>query len=1229
MLYSGRKVDPSAFVDSLTGMFNRAGFEREFKRIITQGKNFSIMLLDIDYFKSVNDAFGHLRGDKIISEVAHRIKSTVRKNDIIARFGGDEFVIVMEGVRKNTAEQVARRIVDSINSAPFGEKAPLFLSVSIGLASFPEDIDDPGKIFELADQRLYAAKRLGRNRLVSSDEGQNFPVLVEIERPIEREEQIERLRNFVDRLGKTERAVLTIAGLPGTGRSFLLTQVVKFARLKGINTINLIGNKNSLHRPLSTITDAISARYHRTLVTERDTIEFLINLSKDSKGLLIAIDDYEHVDSETIHLIKRIFLDTKKLPVMAIAYVLDARLSFRRPFLSIPVSEEYVFVPPLSPEGTKIMLRTLLQWEAPDEFVLWIHEQTGGLPALIKEGVNYLIKHGMLNRSDFGGWELDKSYINLVLRDQIGFHSIVVPNNLPEQMKNFLGRENELRKVEELLEKERLITIVGIGGIGKTRLSLQVATELMERFPDGVFFVQLAPLQSHRNILPAIADAVGFTFRSGEASVEPLAKHLEHKHMLLVLDNFEHVKEGAFTVKELIEKTTNLKIIVTSREPLKIDGEQIFELSGLELPPENSSIEGFVNYSSVQLFIQTARKIKPDFSLNEDNARDIVEICRMLDGLPLGIELATSWLRVLDVGEIIEEIRGGFHFLHAREQDRPERHRSLYAAFIYLWKLLNEQEKLAFSKLSVFHGGFTREAARYVSDIDLSMLGNLIDRVLVERYQKRRYKVHEALRQFGEEKLKEFDNLYETTIEKHRRYFSNFVQKLTTKDPGWSSRDTSDAFEGELGNIMAAWSNAIEAGDWDTIDGLLHGTYMYFLISSRFPEGVQLLTSAIQAIDREAASQKGSLLEGKLKTRLGMLYGGISNMDMAEALLKESVAILRENQGDEKELAFALSNLVYTFYMEGKYREGEALLDETMKLARKHNLQPIIGKLYNTIAIGCYHKGEFDEAVDNAQKALEIFESIGYVRDRASVMNTIGSLMIVKGKYEVAERVFKEIIEIYTQLGDRKSQAIAHHNLGVTYKEAQRLDEALGRFHEALNMLREIGEMHGVSVALNNIGGVLLLQGKPEKALNYLWGSIEAAKKYTGNLWRMASALENIGQIELDNKDIENAKKHFIEALKIACSFRTMPRISTSLYKIAALYIKIGKTEDAYFLLNLVLSSPSMSMRFIEEAERKLKLVEKDIPPDRAKKIRELAKEADWDSVIQKILNGVENLIEL
>jgi predicted ATPase/DNA-binding SARP family transcriptional activator len=405
------------------------------------------------------------------------------------------------------------------------------------------------------------------------------------------------------------------------------------------------------------------------------------------------------------------------------------------------------------------------------------------------------------------------------------------PHNLPPQPTAFVGRQPELAEVARFLSNPgaQLLTLVGPGGIGKTRLALQAAARCVEpeasydtHFADGVFVVPLAVGlpgmgEAPPSLIAAMADALHFSFQGPVHPQAQLLGYLREKHMLLVLDNFEHLVAEARQLGDILRLAPGIKLLVTSRTRLNLQEEWLLELTGLEYPagdPQSLAAEArpLEAYSAIALFVQQARRVRPGFVLQPASEPAVVRICQLAEGVPLAIELAASWLRVLSGPEILAELEQGLDFLTSSLQNVPARHRSLRAVFEHSWALLLPLEQSLFQRLSVFRGGFRREAAAAVVGASLLLLAGLADKSLLRRNAEGRYEVHELLRQYAEEHLRSTAGEFEQVHDQHCRYYADLLAAYQPQLQGSGAelQAAMAALHAEQENVRAAWNWAVE-----------------------------------------------------------------------------------------------------------------------------------------------------------------------------------------------------------------------------------------------------------------------------------------------------------------------------------------------------------------------------------------------------------------------------------
>src|SRR5579859_3962843 len=461
-------------------------------------------------------------------------------------------------------------------------------------------------------------------------------------------------------------------------------------------------------------------------------------------------------------------------------------------------------------------------------------------------------------------------------------------NNLPAQPTPFVGRDEELATIATLLNDPniRLVTLVGPGGIGKTRLALQAAEEQIGRYEHGLFFVSLAPISSSDLLASTIANAMQFVFYGSEKPDVQLVNHLRKKQMLLVLDNFEHLLDGASLVSEILEAAPGVKVLATSRESLN--------LSRLDFPDWETSQDAF-EYSAVKLFMQSARRVLSGVTLAAADLKYVARICRLVEGVPLGILLAAAWIKTLSLGEIAAEIGQNLDFLESEQRDLPARHRSIRAVFDTTWDRLTDAERDVFMKLSVFRGGFTREAVQAVTGTSLKVLASLVNKSLVRRDPAGRYEVHELLRQYAARQLDASPQASADARDRHCRYYADFMER---QSPVLNSRHVKAALneiETDFENIRDAWHTLLENGQAAAVRKTEISLAYFLFFRARFQDAFELFRQAVEALRSAAPGEENDIARGLALAYLGVFHTSVGLFEQCRALPEEGLALLRRH----------------------------------------------------------------------------------------------------------------------------------------------------------------------------------------------------------------------------------------------------------------------------------------------------------------------------------------------
>jgi len=684
-----------------------------------------------------------------------------------------------------------------------------------------------------------------------------------------------------------------------------------------------------------------------------------------------------------------------------------------------------------------------------------------------------------------------------VLRDQIAAAKQDRPAQLPEREQTFIGRIEELGRIQQQLvtPDSRLVTLVGPGGIGKTRLAIEtgwrVASDRIGPFWHGVYFVPLAgivpgetPNKGFNPLVTAVAEALGFTFAGHNDPQEQLLTYLQDKSLLLILDNFEHLAQtGRALLLALLKQTTNLKILVTSRERLNIMSEWTLAVDGLPVP-KTSNINEVDMDDAPALFVQRAHQIDAQFALTQPGESGacqqtaVIRICQLLHGIPLAIELAAAWVRLLTCDEIAQEIEQNLDALSSQAHDVPERHRSMRAVFTYSWELLTPDEQMVTHQLSAFHGGFSREAALAVTGATLPQLAALLDKSLLTRNDitvdnsadsrpVTRYHMLETLRQFAYEKLTAVPAEEQNIQKKHIAFYLSFLQRRETDLRGQRQQTALREIRQEIENIRLAWQLALDQADWAAIDQAVAALSLFYYMRSWFAEGADLFSQSITRLE-EAGNVETAVLHAKLLARQGWFTFLLGHPTQAQTLLAQSLKQLRPFPASADHI-YALVFLAVVTYNQDDFATAQQLAEEGLAISQTlgdRYYEAIANNILSQIA---YLQDDYHAAQTYSEQSLTIEREIGNRWSIGFSLTNLGRVAFAQGDFATAQTHLQESLLIREALQDSRGQAICHNYLGATARALGNLAAAAEHYQASLVLSREISSEAGIVFALNRL----------------------------------------------------------------------------------------------------------------------------------------------------------------
>ena len=812
-------------------------------------------------------------------------------------------------------------------------------------------------------------------------------------------------------------------------------------------------------------------------------------------------------------------------------------------------------------------------------------------------------------------------------------------HKLPVYLTPLVGRQRELVELADRLADPncRLLTLVGPGGSGKTRLAVETASQHAGKFKDGACFVPLVTTERVETIPSAINRAlnnVGFSIDIRQSLLDYLSK----REILLVLDNYEQLLlEGTEVLVDILDQVPQVKLLVTSRERLHLPAEWLYPVEGLSLPPstQNPNVRSF---EAIQLFsISTQRQ--RGYELSDDELPEVVHICRSVSGMPLAIEIATSWTRLLSCEEIASEIDHSLDFLQSDRRELQSRHRNIQAVFEYTWKMLTEEEQTVFRKLSVFRGGFTYQATEQIAGASLRTLTALVDKSLVSRLPGGRYALHELLRQFGAEKLDRDHQEKTQTCDSHCHYFLDFVSKTDCEGPDVAAHIAK--IDPDLDNIQAAWRWATATSKMDALNLALRPIANYYAVKARWVEELNWITQTLA----ELPTNYPESLEAKLLFIKGGNLTSLRKDEEAREALDKSLEISRR-LGNWEDLANALNAKAELFFQDD-YLIGINYYEESIAFYPQTGRFVILGAFYWRMGTLYYYKGFLTKSESCFQKSVEILDTENPGRFMIHALEKFGRVKLIRGELEAAQDLLQKCQTLLDEckFGLPVQEAYVLCDLALLSWRRGRMEEARRQFEESIAICQKEVDQGIVIIwslqahfriqychVLEESGDFKYMQQQAQLA-------VQTHREippiiYHGDAPGQAQAC--LSRAEMHLGDFASARQHLQQALQIWLGEHLSDWALFGLYYWANLLVKeadsLERKRLALELLSFVLDHPRLEgidyhpaifgEPALSKIRRAIAQLEAELPDEAVMKAREYGQRLELKEVVQEICAG-------
>lgn len=728
-------------------------------------------------------------------------------------------------------------------------------------------------------------------------------------------------------------------------------------------------------------------------------------------------------------------------------------------------------------------------------------------------------------------------------------------HNLPAATTGFVGRETELADLRRFLASPdtRLVTILGSGGAGKTRLALEAASQCAPMFLNGVRLVQLAGVEDANAFPWALADALGFVPAGAEPPEPQLLNFLRQKELLLVLDNFEHLIAAPVLdlLSSILHQAPDVKLLVTSRARLNLSTERLYDLAGLPFPPDNDSRQAD-EFAAVQLFVRRSQRVRPDFALSSSSLPFVAHICRMTEGLPLAVELAAAWTRTMPPAEIAAALESNIALLASTAYDVPARHRSMAAVFEHSWRLLNPATLAALAQLSVCRGGFDQAAAQSVAGAGQTLLQTLVDHSLLRVDGNGRFDMHPMIRQFTSGKLADGpEDVACATRERQAKHFAALTVAREHEFHGEQDRQALQWMLREADNIRAAWEWGVRQADGDLLESFLESFLFFFDIQGRYRECVELTGQALEAL--------------RFRNRVS----------------------LRNSVSTDRALGRVLALHAAFRFRLGEFEAARQEAEQAIALLQPLSPQRDLGHALLYLGAAWYGLGNLEKALDWFLAAAEAYKQAEHDWGIGAALDNAGYLALLRGNPAAAEAHLKHGLQVAQQTGSRYLLTGLYDHLAALVSAEGRFPEALSYVEQCRAVLEELDRPYIVASLSLSLSRIALQAGDLGAAENYVDRSLQVARE-TGNQYDLVQSLLQLGAITTTRRNYSAGLAAYGEAAAVAQEIHAESLLLDVTAGLADRASAMGRTAEAAALYRFVVQHPAASQETASGASGRL-----------------------------------------